>query len=218
MANSENITLRSVKGLALSYAEADLNFTELQNLIIDFESLVSTVYPAQQQQIDDVVQDMGELLIDVSDAIEVQDQKIDNIEIDYGNLDIRVSSLEIANADYTNIFLRLDEHDLDIEEVNERVDSIDDAVIKWVDVNSNVTLTVNRQYAVDFTANRVLTLQSTPEKGDRICIYRAAGNPSGSVIQRGGSTIMGLSEHLNIDVNVNTITLIYNGTTWRVIA
>lgn len=84
-------------------------------------------------------------------------------------------------------------------------------------INTNTTLIANREHAVDFTSPRNLTLPLNPSPYTKIKLYKVAGDTTGSVILRNGQTIMGLAENMNIDSDILSLDLMFNGSDWRVL-
>ena len=92
-----------------------------------------------------------------------------------------------------------------------------DGITSWQPISAGTTLAVNRHYAVDFSAGAMtLTLPAAPVNNDMVHLYRSAGTAVGSTIARNGKTIMGLAENLTLDAETTNLTLIFNGSTWRI--
>jgi hypothetical protein len=86
----------------------------------------------------------------------------------------------------------------------------------WTALSTSTTLTANTKYSVDFGVSPLtLTLPLTPVVNDFVEFYKSAGASLDSIIARNGETIMGLTEDLTIDTEINSLKLIYNGTDWR---
>jgi VCBS repeat-containing protein len=84
--------------------------------------------------------------------------------------------------------------------------------------SGNATLLAGRNYFVDTTSARTLTLPASPSVGDTITIYDASGSAATNniTISRNGNKINGQNDDAIIDVSgVNTFT--YTGSTlgWR---
>lgn len=79
---------------------------------------------------------------------------------------------------------------------------------------TNKTL-ADRERCTVTAAGRTITLPASPAAGAIVVIL--VGDFDDTVIARNGSTIMGLSEDLTIDVKNVAVTLVYNGTTWRIV-
>ena len=80
MANPNNITLRSEKGQHLTFEEADLNFTELENIINEFETFLNTTYPNQQSQITALVNGLSALDTEFENRMTTAEQDIAALE------------------------------------------------------------------------------------------------------------------------------------------
>lgn len=88
----------------------------------------------------------------------------------------------------------------------------------WVYINASQALDKNTNYEVDFTTGPfTLTLPASPLVNDFVQFYKGAGQSIDSVIARNGETIMGLSEDMEIDVEITSMHLVYNGTDWRIV-
>jgi VCBS repeat-containing protein len=85
--------------------------------------------------------------------------------------------------------------------------------------STNGTLLAGRNYFVDTTAARTLTLPASPSVGDTITIYDASGTAATNniTIARNGSKINGQTEDAIIDVNQASSVFVYTGATvgWR---
>lgn len=86
----------------------------------------------------------------------------------------------------------------------------------WVWQATTAELAKNTPNKVDFSAPRTLTLPAAPAENDYVAILRTAGSTRGSVIARNGSTIGGLAENMNIDINVPYIRLDFVESSWKV--
>lgn len=86
-------------------------------------------------------------------------------------------------------------------------------------VSSNITMLANYNYFVDTTAERTLTLPSSPSLGDTIAIYDASGSAATNniTVSRNGSLINGQSANAIIDVNQSVSIFVYTGATlgWK---
>src|SRR5690606_33066344 len=78
------------------------------------------------------------------------------------------------------------------------------------------TLLSNTPIKVAFFCPVPLTLPAGPAQNVYVAILRTAGTTVGSTIARNGSTIMGLSENLTLDVNVQYLRLDYVNSSWRI--
>lgn len=88
----------------------------------------------------------------------------------------------------------------------------------WTYIAASQTLDKNTNYEVDFTTGPfTLTLPASPLVNDFVQFYKGAGQSLDSVIARNGETIMGLAENLDIDVEITSLHLVYNGTDWRIV-
>lgn len=85
--------------------------------------------------------------------------------------------------------------------------------------SANGTLSAGRNYFVDTTAARTLTLPASPSVGDTITIYDASGTAATNniTIARNGSNINGVADNAIIDVNQASSTFVYTGAAvgWR---
>ncbi len=94
--------------------------------------------------------------------------------------------------------------------------SISGTFSAWTPISTSSTIKANTKYSVDFGVSPLtLTLPLTPAVNDFVEFYKSAGASLDSIIARNGETIMGLTEDLTIDTEVNSLKLIYNGTDWR---
>jgi hypothetical protein len=85
--------------------------------------------------------------------------------------------------------------------------------------SANGTMLAGRNYFVDTSAARTLTLPASPSVGDTISIYDASGTAATNniTIARNGNKINGQTEDAIIDVNQASSTFVYTGATvgWR---
>ncbi len=103
-----------------------------------------------------------------------------------------------------------------VSSLNGEVGDVTLALNDWTSISTSSTLTANTKYSVDFGVSPLtLTLPLTPAVNDFVEFYKSAGASLDSIIARNGETIMGLTEDLTIDTEINSLKLIYNGTDWR---
>ena len=104
-------------------------------------------------------------------------------------------------------------------QIDERVGPLEQSMVKdeWENIDSLEELSRNTRYAVTFSSNGVLTLPLNPLTNDFVEIYRSSGDSTGSIIARNGHTIMGLAEDLELDYNITSLHLVYNGSDWRIV-
>ena len=85
--------------------------------------------------------------------------------------------------------------------------------------SANGTMLAGRNYFVDTSAARTLTLPASPSVGDTISIYDASGTAATNniTIARNGNKINGQTEDAIIDVNQESSIFVYTGATvgWR---
>jgi hypothetical protein len=85
--------------------------------------------------------------------------------------------------------------------------------------SANGTMLAGRNYFVDTSSARTLTLPASPSVGDVISIYDATGSAATNniTIARNGSKINGQTDDAIIDVNQASSTFVYTGATvgWR---
>lgn len=86
----------------------------------------------------------------------------------------------------------------------------------WAAISTSTVLEKNARYAVTFGSALNLTLPAAPLNNDSVWIYRSGGDATGSTIIRNGNTIMGVAEDMTIDSNITSLTLIFNGSDWRI--
>ncbi len=88
----------------------------------------------------------------------------------------------------------------------------------WLEISASGTLAAKNSYAVDFTAGPLtLTLPATPDRHDFVKFYRSVGSSIDSVVARNGQTIMAIAENLDIDSEITSVHLVFNGSDWRII-
>lgn len=87
----------------------------------------------------------------------------------------------------------------------------------WSAISTSTVLEKNARYAVTFSSALDLTLPAAPLNNDRVWLYRSGGDATGSTIIRNGNTIMGVAEDMTIDSNITSLTLIFNGSDWRIV-
>jgi hypothetical protein len=93
------------------------------------------------------------------------------------------------------------------------------AGLENVPVSSDMLLIQGSKYFVDTSLARSLTLPGSPQLGDEVFIYDAAGLASTNniTILRNGNKINGLEDNAIIDVDQSTSAFTYTGTAlgWR---
>lgn len=86
---------------------------------------------------------------------------------------------------------------------------------KFTDTSTSTDKTLaDRERCTVTAAGQTITLPASPVTGAAVVIL--VGDFDDTVIARNGSTIMGLSENLTVDVPNVGVTLVFNGTTWRI--
>ena len=91
-------------------------------------------------------------------------------------------------------------------------------LVSWSLITSTTTLDIESQYIIDTSAGSFsVSLPASPNLGDQIVI-QDGGNFSthNLTVLRNGSTIEGISDNLIIDVYNTLISLVYNGSTWKI--
>ena len=85
--------------------------------------------------------------------------------------------------------------------------------------STNGTLLAGRNYFVDTTASRTLTLPASPSVGDTITIYDASGTAGAYniTVSRNSQKINGVSDDALLDVNGAAAVFTYTGSAygWR---
>ena len=85
--------------------------------------------------------------------------------------------------------------------------------------SANGTMLAGRNYFVDTSAARTLTLPASPSVGDTISIYDASGTAATNniTIARNGNKINGQTDNAIIDVDQSSSIFVYTGSTlgWR---
>lgn len=126
MANPDNITLRSEKGSFLTFEEMDLNMTELQNQIIEYNEFLTTQFNPLDQDHDDLRLEWSNYQVTINDQINVLDvsisdlqdeQTVQNNRLDQNELDITENSSEIAIIE-TNLANRVVVGEVGDESIN----------------------------------------------------------------------------------------------------
>ena len=79
--------------------------------------------------------------------------------------------------------------------------------------SSNITLSSNNKYFINTSAERTLTLPSSPDLGDEIHLFDANGNSATNniTVNSNSGKINGSVQDLTIDVNGAALSLIYTG-------
>ena len=91
-------------------------------------------------------------------------------------------------------------------------------LVSWSLITSTTTLDIESQYIIDTSAGSFsVSLPASPNLGDQIVI-QDGGNFSthNLTVLRNGSTIEDISDDLIIDVYNTLISLVYNGSTWKI--
>lgn len=88
----------------------------------------------------------------------------------------------------------------------------------WLTKTANYTAVRGEQIACDTSGGAfTITLPASPATGDFVKIKAGSSvNTNALTIARNSSTIMGLSENMDISTPNIEVTLVYNGTTWKV--
>lgn len=103
MANPANITLRSVKGSFLTFEEMDLNMTELQNIINEYNSHVNTAYANHVTDFNALQSSYNQYVVDNDNRVAIVEQDIVDINNDQTVQDTRLTQNE---SDITSLELK----------------------------------------------------------------------------------------------------------------
>lgn len=94
MANPNNISTRSEKGSYLTFEEMDLNLIELQNLINEYNSFLTTQYNPLNSTFNQIQTDWANFQVTVDDRVVLVESAIDDINDDQEAQDGRLDQLE----------------------------------------------------------------------------------------------------------------------------
>ena len=94
MANPNNITLRSEKGSFLTFEEMDLNLTELQNQIYEYNQFLVNDFNPLEADHNDLRLEWSDYQVTINDRLDVNEQAIIDINNDQTVQDGRISQNE----------------------------------------------------------------------------------------------------------------------------
>lgn len=98
------------------------------------------------------------------------------------------------------------------------IQSISGGGSTWTKITTATTATTGQQLLATSTVS-TLTLPATPVAGNSVMVMDAGSwSATNLTIARNGSTIEGLAEDLVCNVSGTIVTLVYDGTTWQVVA
>lgn len=92
--------------------------------------------------------------------------------------------------------------------------------VTWLNKTANYTIAVNEAVFANTSASSwTLTLPVSAALGDTVYVSDPVGTwlTNNLTIARNGLTIMGLAEDLICDTNNASLSLVYDGTTWRIV-
>lgn len=188
MANPNNITLRSEKGSFLTFEEMDLNFTELQNQLYEYNSFLSNDFDPLETKVAQLQTDWTDFEVTVNDQVTVIGNRVDSIESEQTTQDGRLDQLE---SDVASLVL-----------------------IGWeVTTTATDKTIVNKERCTVTSAGVNITLPYNPSPGSEVAI--ATQDFENTTIKGNGSSVNEQAEDVIINKSNVVVQLYYDSTTWR---